>query len=304
MKRVLVVGDIIKDVFVDCSFRKKDPSTGVQALVERDRHVRPGGAANVAVNLCALSPDARVTLIGCIDYELARQVKFSSQSRLDLSRVHLTESGCLTKTRYLRDNVTLVRIDNSDRVDSSATREISLRLDEYLKEGLPDLILLSDYGHESVDPVSTEILLQHRDRLLIDTKRTDLERFEGSLLCKLNQLEWDSVRQHEAVPEKFFKYLVVTLGPNGALLHIRFRLDERLYQTDTAHFQSHRVEGVVDVCGCGDTFLAGFASSYLRHGDPYTAVKFANAAAATVVTQRGTAIADLNEALRLSGLED
>ncbi len=70
--------------------------------------------------------------------------------------------------------------------------------------------------------------------------------------------------------------------------------------THTLRVPVHPV-AVVDVCGCGDTAMAGIAASLLNSSDPFTAVQFANAAAATVITQKRTAVADLSQTLKLLG---
>lgn len=305
MKKVLVIGDIIADVYQQCKFRKHDPSVGRPAIVQQSLEVRPGGAANVAANLCALSPDVRVSLVGEIDSQLGRILKRTTTNRIDLAYAQITDEMRLTKTRVYQDGQMVVRIDRADCVTSYTAELVDWQLRNYLAENDPDLILLSDYGHGTINEHALGTLLNGRDfreRLMVDTKREDLQIFEGSLLCKLNQLEWDHVRQREAAPERFFKYLVVTLGQNGALLHVRRELSKGKSQTDRAHFAPHDVK-VVDVCGCGDTFLAGLASSMLKNADPFTAVQFANAAAATVVSQWGTAVASKEEAFQLCGLE-
>lgn len=302
MSDVLVVGDIISDVYERYQFRKFCPDApSVPAMVLRSSEVRPGGAANVAVNLSALSPKTRVTLIGEADSELCRKIKFMTKNVVDMSYIQMIDETLLTKRRIYNGNDMIIRLDLADRVSGYTQQLVYHQLKEYLTQNDPDLILLSDYGHGTIGLDSINLLLRHREKLMVDTKLTDLSLFEGTLLCKLNQLEWDAVQQQEAAPERFFKYLVVTLGKNGALLHARRSIDETHSVTDRMYFAPHKVD-VVDVCGCGDTFLAGLASSILRNADPFTAVQFANAAAATVVVKSGTAVADVDEAFRLSGL--
>lgn len=139
-----------------------------------------------------------------------------------------------------------------------------------------------------------------RDRLLVDTKIKDLSIFDGTLLAKLNHDEWIEAVLTEPAPERFFSMLVVTDGGAGAKLFLRSPIDDRRSVTHTLEVRGHRVN-VVDVCGCGDTFLAGLCAMMLKNPDPFTAVQFANAAAATVVTKPRTAVADRDLALKLVG---
>lgn len=304
MKTVLVIGDIIADVYDRCTLRKMCPDApDVPALLRKSTETRAGGAANVAVNLCALDPTVRVSLIGEADTELCRIIKYQTRNRVEMSYVQMTDEVMLTKRRIFNGDQLVVRLDRSDYVGGYTQQQVFHLLKDYLANNNPDLILLSDYGHGTVGPDALQLLLRYKGILMVDTKKIDLSVFQGSLLCKLNQDEHDAVvtKQGDYAPERWFRYLVVTQGRAGAVLHMRREVSPGVSQTDTMKVKGHNV-AAVDVCGCGDTFLAGLASSMLLNGDPFTATVFANAAAATVVTKKGTAVADRAEALKLSGL--
>jgi D-beta-D-heptose 7-phosphate kinase/D-beta-D-heptose 1-phosphate adenosyltransferase len=302
----LVVGDVIADVYRDCTFKKMCPDApGVRALVTRSLDIRPGGAANVAVNLAALSPDTRIHLVGGIDVELARKIKQLSHNRVNME--HCCFWGeAITKERVFEDGGFVIRVDNMLEVPRIYAEDVEQHLKDYLAENDPDLIVLSDYGAGSVD-TSWDILLEARERLLVDTKLSDLSRFESdgrrTKLIKLNWLEWMRVIEREAIPERFFDALVRTDGSAGAFLDMHEQLGPTSYAVNTIRAPAHVVP-VVDVCGCGDTFMAGLAASLLKNDDYFTAMQFANAAAATVVTQARTSVADLGETLRLLGREE
>lgn len=151
-----------------------------------------------------------------------------------------------------------------------------------------------------------EILLDMREKLLVDTKLTDLSVFGSNgrktKLVKLNYDEWRAVTANDAMPERFFEAMVMTRGRSGAYLTIRKDLTDIKSVTHTLRVKGHDVE-TVDVCGCGDTFLAGLAASLLTSDDVFSALQFANAASATVVTKARTSIADLGLTLKLLGRE-
>jgi len=304
LKRILVIGDVIADLYRECKFKKACPDApGVDAIVETGRELRPGGAANVALNLAALAPDVRVDLIGALDVELARTIKFMSGSRVDCSLCPL--AGALVKERLIRDGRFVLRVDSSAVTPECVAISIRWSLHEYLERQVPDMILLSDYGFGSVDPQALGMLLRYRDIMLVDTKTVDLSVFaEGgarTLLAKLNHSEWKAVLGAHHSPEDFFTFLVVTDGPGGASLFFS-RPGERPGTTvrQSMRLRAHAVADV-DVCGCGDTFLAGLAAAMVDGKDAHFAVEFANAAAATVVSKPRTAVADRNETLGLLG---
>lgn len=305
MKRVLVVGDVIADVYRDCSFKKMCPDAPkVRALVETSCDMRPGGAANVALNLAALAPDAQIHLIGELDGPLGRTIKYFSKNRVNMDFCEYTEDP-ITKERIILDGEMQLRVDNKLRTYSVTAEGIEWHLKQYLATHDPDLIVLSDYGAGSVNAASLEVLLSARDRLLVDTKMTDLSVFgEGSRtkLVKLNRVEWEAVIASEAAPERFFDALVRTWGDHGAFIDMHEQTSPRSSVTHTMHVAAHKVP-VADVCGCGDTFMAGLAASLLKNSDYFTALQFANAASATVVSKPRTSVADLDLTLELLGRE-
>jgi D-beta-D-heptose 7-phosphate kinase/D-beta-D-heptose 1-phosphate adenosyltransferase len=307
VKKVLVIGDVIADKYRECFLKKMCPdATNVMALVEHSVDIRAGGAANVAVNLAALAADAQITLIGAVDVPLARVIKWTSRNRVDMSNCSF-EDEALTKERVMLGDQMIVRVDNAVTVTPLTAEHIEEGLKAYLADNDPDLVVLSDYGARSISPGSMDILLDMRERLLVDTKLTDLSVFGSggrkTRLVKLNYDEWKNVTAYEAAPEKFFSALITTRGQSGAYLSVRREVTDGKSVTHTLRVKGHHVEAV-DVCGCGDTFLAGLAASLLTSDDEFTATQFANAAASTVVTKPRTAVADLGLTLKLLGREE
>lgn len=307
MKRILVIGDAIADVYRAFEYRKTCPDApGTPVGIQREIEVRPGGAANVAVNLAALAPvDCSIDLIAALDYDTAQAVKRLSARRVGLSESIVAASDeVLRKERIVIDGGFAARLDNILRVEPHIAGMLRVRIEQHLATFTPDLIVLSDYSGGALTDALIEVLRPHRHRLMVDTKRTDLECFSGSLLAKLNQQEHDRVLLVDHSPERYFKYYVVTCGALGARLHIR-KIDpthEYIAITNVARFPGRKVQAV-DVCGCGDTFLAGLAAGLIRYDDVFEAVSFANCAAATVVTQQRTAVANLAETLEMTGRE-
>lgn len=302
MKEILVIGDVIADVYNECIFKKMCPDApSAMALVIDKVRTSPGGAANVAVNLAALAPDCKVTLIGDLSYELSRTIKRLSKNLVNMDFCSISDDP-LRKERVLFDGSLVVRVDNRLSVPEWTSSQIEYGLIEYLGNHDPDLIVVSDYAGQSINSTSWKILLDYRERLLVDTKITDLSFFaehgRRTKLIKLNTDEWRNVIQTEAVPEQFFDVMIVTRGGAGSKLIMQEKLSERSTVTNSYDVLGFDVPAV-DVCGCGDTFIAGLAASLSQQSDYYTAMQFANAAAATVVTKPGTAVASLEETIEL-----
>lgn len=311
MKRILVIGDAITDVYRDFEYKKKcpdSPSTPVGILVGYE--TRPGGAANVALNLSALAPrDTAIDLMAVLDMETYKKVKLIGDSRINMddSAVVDDESSLRKERITMRYDVSsdwfVSRLDNRQTVNRLTVEDIERSLYRYLKNEncQPDMIILSDYAGGILTMRVLDLLLQFKDKLLIDTKVTDLSIFSGSLLAKLNESEFERACHATEHPEKYFDSFVVTNGNMGATLmtHERLEFPACVVSSYTkSEFPAINVP-TVDVCGCGDTFMAGLAAGLIRYDDIFAAIPFANAAAATVVSQQRTAVADLQKTLEM-----
>ena len=111
--------------------------------------------------------------------------------------------------------------------------------------------------------------------IFIDTKKTDLERFQGAWV-KINELEYSKIKSE-------CSGLIVTHGAKGASIKA---LD--------IECPALNVE-VSDVTGAGDTFLAALTFEYLNTKNIEKAVKFAIRASAITVQHIGVYSPTLEE---------
>jgi len=138
-----------------------------------------------------------------------------------------------------------------------------------------DAIVISDYNKGTVSYEVIEELIALSIPIFIDTKKTDLERFQGAWV-KINELEYSKIKSE-------CTGIIVTRGENGAsVIH---------HDIECSAF---KVE-VGDVTGAGDTFLAALAVGYLNTTDIETAVKFAIQASAVTVQHVGVYAPRLEE---------
>ena len=308
MKRILVIGDAISDLYLDYSYKKQCPDDpAVPAYVLQNIQVVAGGAANVAVNLSALLPEGyRVDLISVIDTKTAATLDDSAVEHC----VFVPRRRALIKERVKVDWGPLVRLDNRSTFEKDDVDKVHTRVKNYLAEVDPELVLISDYAGGVLTDDLISILRPFAHKCLVDTKRVDMADFNGFLLAKVNSLEYSQILSRDPFPERYFKFFVVTRGEMGARILSYRNYDSSAHLSpchlassisSTTSIPGQSVEAV-DACGCGDTFLAGLAAGWVRFkGDPFESVAFANSAAATVVTQPKVAIADIKKTLEMIG---
>ena len=136
-----------------------------------------------------------------------------------------------------------------------------------------DALVISDYDKGYITPDKIRNVLSVTAKLkipvFVDSKKEDLSCFEGCVI-KINEKEYKKIKR---LPRR--RQLVVTMGKEGCQWRRRI-------------FPAVETE-VHDVCGAGDTFLAGLVHMYLTtKGDMVKSIKFANKCAAINVRHLGT----------------
>ena len=239
--KVLLIGDACTDVYQYGSVNRISPEAPVPIFEYTDGDLRDGMSGNVKVNL---------ETFGC-----------------DVKHLH---GNLSKKTRLIdqRSKQQLLRIDEDAH---------SLGLESHQVKDLDvDCIVISDYNKGYVTYELVENLrARFAGPIFIDTKKTDLKRFEGCYV-KINQLEASRVTSMPS-PE----YLIVTAGEQGAFWN-------------GYDFDANPVE-VADVCGAGDTFLSALAYWYMNTADLNQSIQFAIQASSVTVQHIGVYAPTLKE---------
>ena len=177
--------------------------------------------------------------------------------------IHQSLLQHIDKTRYVdqKSGQHLLRVDS--------THPDIVPLDVASIENIEDYdaIVISDYnkGFITYDNVAQLRTLFHGP-ILIDSKKTDLAHFEGCIV-KINELEYNKA---QSTPRS----TIITLGSKGAMY------DGQIYPSDKVK--------MFDVCGAGDTFLAGLTYMMLQREPIGPCIEFANKCAGIAVQHRGT----------------
>ncbi len=227
-----------------------------------------------------LSPEAPVPIIKYIDSKvvpgMAANVR-KNLATLGLEPNFITNDAEILKTRYIdqRSGQHLLRVDSEPYIPSW-NQQTPQPLDQY------DAIVVSDYNKGFLTYENIEhIIKSTRAPIFIDTKKQDLKKFDAEhVLIKINESEY---KARSSIPQK----LIVTLGHKGAML--------KVHDTETI-YTPNTVE-VVDVCGCGDTFLAALTVNYLYTNHIDQAIMFANKAAGITVQHTGNYAPSIEEIL-------
>ena len=267
------------------------PEAPVPVVRVEDTEERPGGAANVAVNLASLG--VKTQLCGVTGRDEAANDLAELLSGEGIS-CHFTPSALVpttTKLRVLSRNQQLIRLDfESPEVRSamisSATFSGVLSDDQ--------VVILSDYGKGALTNVEELIGLCRGAGVpvLVDPKGRDFQRYHGATVLTPNLSEFEAVVgdcADEAQLESRGDALRASLGLDYLLI-TRSEHGMSLVGKDMAplHLPAQARE-VYDVTGAGDTVIATLGAGLAAGAPMADATALANLAAGLVVRKLGVA---------------
>ena len=289
--RVVVAGDVMLDRYLFGSTGRISPEAPVPVVHVQDTDDRPGGAANVAVNLAALG--SSTSLVGVVGRDAAAKslAGILEASGIECAFAEADDRPTITKTRVQSRGQQLIRLDEEralampgDAVASALARTL---------EGA-GAVVLSDYGKGALSDVQTMIATCRGAGVpvLVDPKGTDFSRYRGATLITPNQGEFEAVagraesdddlvaRARAMMEDLELDALLVTRSEKGMLL---------VESGSEPLFLSTQAREVYDVTGAGDTVIATLAAAVASGQGLGSAAALANLAAGLVVRKIGVA---------------
>jgi D-beta-D-heptose 7-phosphate kinase/D-beta-D-heptose 1-phosphate adenosyltransferase len=151
-KRVLVVGDLMVDHYVETAAKKLSREAPIPVSDVIAENSFPGGGANLAVNISSLG--GKVMVVGMVgnDYEGEQLKSMLKKQDIDTSGIITASRPTSLKTRYFLDNRQHFRIDREVRgdLDKDTTNELVGAVQS--KQGNFDCVAISDYDKGTITP--------------------------------------------------------------------------------------------------------------------------------------------------------
>lgn len=262
---------------------------------------RPGGAANVALNLSALG--AKSELLGVVGRD-ATAAQLAQSLAAAAVQAHWIESASLptiTKLRVMSRHQQVIRLDFEESFATEGAFDRARYIEIFTRLlAKADAVILSDYAKGTLRDVPA-LIAQARAAnkpVVIDPKEADYSRYRGATLLTPNVAEIEAVvgpcpdeatlveKGERLCRELELEALLITrsekgmslLRPGSAPLHLPTLARE-----------------VFDVTGAGDTVIAALAAGIASGMTLADATQLANVAAGIVVGKLGTATATRSE---------
>ncbi len=294
---ILIVGDVMIDAYFFGSVERISPEAPVSIISVSSKDQRPGGAANVALNIKSLG--AKPILCSIIGND--------SEGK-DLKNL-LTNEGLLTdglfedasrpttlKTRVISDDTHLLRIDHE------STKPISKQLEDaimdFIRHSLSSIhaIILEDYnkGVLTENLITSIIALANKHNIpsIVDPKSDNFLAYKNCTLFKPNrkeikeglktELDLSHAENVDLAATSLMnllgcKNIMVTLSEDGVISKS---------QTETFLIKAHQ-RNIIDVSGAGDTMVSLAALCMASGMDIEKTTEIANIAGGLVCQKVG-----------------
>ena len=189
---VLVVGDVMLDRYWVGAARRVSQEAPVPVVDVDHTEDRPGGAANVALNVASLG--GRCTLVGLVgNDEAARTLEATlSAAGVTCDFVTVDDWPTILKLRVVSQQQQLLRTDFERPLPADATEAVSARVAGHLQDA--SVMVLQDYdkGALSQPEVLIERAIAAGVPVVVDPKHKPVARYAGADLLKPNAHEFEA----------------------------------------------------------------------------------------------------------------
>ncbi|PID26877.1 MAG: D-glycero-beta-D-manno-heptose-7-phosphate kinase [Candidatus Cloacimonadota bacterium] len=295
-KRIAVVGDIMVDIYFWGKTNRISPEAPVPVVDIYKEEIKPGGAANVALNIKSLG--AKAIMFGIIGSDRTGEELLESFKNMGIDSRGIVVSSCrstTTKARVLAAGQHVVRYDKEikDYID----KDLEDMLIDRFRESIDsiDAVIIEDYNKGVLTPrVIREVIAISREKnkiIAIDPKFDNIDCYEGATIFKPNlkeaevilnkTIETDSDIEKaglEIISRLKIEYLIITLSERGMAL---FTPENRMKIIPTKALK------VANVSGAGDTVIATLVTAFTGGLEFFDASTLANYAASVVVEDLG-----------------
>ena len=308
-KRILVIGDMIADIYLDGRISRISREAPVLVLEQSGEKIVAGGAANVVNNAASLGGKVyAVVLVGLEsgakglkaildENDVDTNGLFCDEKRPTISKTRIIAGGRATVSQQI------VRIDKESKEPMAPAFEAQIM--QYIERLLPHIhgVVLSDYGSGTITESIRKMIFYHCQQKGIPTivdSRYDIHEFQGVDYVKQNDAELAAAvgrnlededdlyaAGQQLLQELEAQGVLITRGEKGMVL---FEANGAIHTIPV----SDKSE-VYDVSGAGDTCVAAVILALAAGVEPVYAAELSNIASGIAVRKLGTATVSAEE---------
>ncbi len=310
--RVLVIGDIMLDRYWFGRVDRISPEAPVPVIRLENVELKPGGAANVALNVASLG--GIVEIVGSLggDHEAIDLMSALEGQNIDTTGLlRFEDKRTCVKTRVVAHKQQVARVDLEESTELNQTESEQLLGVFRAKLGKADAVVVSDYAKGTLTTSVLENVIQDSRNagkpVLVDPKGRDYTKYRGATIltpnkheaavaCKLDERSPECVVQAGEIllKELGLSNVLITEGENGMTLFTEG--NEPLHMTSN-------VRNVYDVTGAGDSVIACLAVGMAAGLSVEAACGLSNIAGGLSVQRFGTYAVTFDELVNAAEME-
>lgn len=309
-KKVLIIGDVMIDSYLWGDVERISPEAPVPVVSVTKKEMRPGGAANVAINIQSLGAYPVLCSVIGNDAEGKKFLELMKRQKLSSNGIiQSNERTTTVKTRVIGNKHQLIRVDeevNDDLSSGDADKFILLAV-SMIQSETPDVIIFEDYDKGVLNKKVIEKIIAVANKknipVVADPKKRNFSCYKNISLFKPNLKELkdglktdideltDSVMKknvHLFRSRQKIEILLVTLSDAG--IYFSCNGTDKII---TAH-----VRNVSDVSGAGDTVISVAALCIASGLSPHHTAELSNLAGGLVCEKVGVVPVDINQLMQ------
>lgn len=295
---ILVFGDLMLDKYLVGKVSRISPEAPVPVVEVVSEDARPGGAANVALNVAALGCKVHLAGVVGMDEEGDLLLHILAKEGFDTNLIFRSGDRPTTrKTRIIGNSQHMLRVDREDRSD--IREEVVDALSNWIQDkiGQFDAIIFQDYDKgllngDLIIPL-VHMAASREIPTIVDPKFKNFLTYDNCTVFKPNLKELNEAMGYQTEKSDLFNLehvihalrkkmghqeTVVTLSENGV-----FSMNA---EGKVVHTPAH-VRKIADVSGAGDTVVSVLAACKAAGIEISKAAAIANLAGGLVCEEVG-----------------
>lgn len=304
-KRVLIIGDVMVDAYLFGTVERISPEAPVPVVSLTSRDNRPGGAANVALNVQSLGAEAILCSVIGDDHKGEDFIQSIEKSGLTARGIIKSKNRITTtKNRVIGNKTQLLRVD--EEITSCLNNEdftsIYDTIEHIVENEVIDAIIFEDYDKGVITKDLIEKIIFKAQILdipvIVDPKKKNFNFYKKTTIFKPNLKELlegthaeidvsnnvELFRLAEALmKENELEILMTTLSERGIMVAWRQEGSEKIeHKIIPAHLRN-----IADVSGAGDTVVSVVSLCHAVGLSPEDTASIANVAGGLVCEDVG-----------------
>ncbi|MDD2387599.1 MAG: PfkB family carbohydrate kinase [Bacteroidales bacterium] len=304
-KRVLIIGDVMVDAYLFGLVDRISPEAPVPVVSLISRDNRPGGAANVALNVQSLGAEAILCSVIGNDRKGEDFIQSIEKSGLTTRGIIKSKNRITTtKNRIIGNKTQLLRVDEEITTCLNNEDFISIydTIEHIVENEVIDAIIFEDYDKGVITKDLIEKIIFKAQILdipvVVDPKKKNFYFYKKSTIFKPNlkellegtHTEIDIQDEEELfrladnlIKENELKILMTTLSERGVMVAWRQDGSSKIeHKIISAHLRN-----IADVSGAGDTVVSVVSLCHAVGLSPEDTASIANIAGGLVCEEVG-----------------